>query len=311
MFSNATSRGFLIALIAASLFSTKPILIKLAYTHDIIAEHLLLLRLLLAMPIYAVVGVWMWKKHTPALRMRDWFAAAGIGVLGYFVASYLDLKGLELTNAQLERIILYAYPTFVVLLGAWFFNTPIKKHQPPAMLLCYVGIAFLFVQDLSLQGSQVALGALLILLAGLSFALYMLLSKKMIGKMGGLLFTSVAMLAATVASVIMFIVDVLFAQTDSTHSLSYALNFTQHIRLELWGIIVVLTLFATVIPSFMTSIAVKLIGPANSALTGTIGPVVTTLLAVLFLEEAFTWAHAIGMLLVIVGVRLLTQKRKN
>ncbi len=295
-------QGFTYAIGAALLFSCKPIIIKWAYGYGIDALSLMLLRMTLALPVYLLIGTIIIRKKNIRLPAKHWLSAAFVGLFGYYLATFLDLKGLELANAQLERIILYAYPTVVVILGAIIFNHKVSKQQLGALALCYAGIICIFLQDLSLQGEQVIQGSLLILLSAVSYAIYMLFSKKHIDKFGSLLFTCISMSSATLATIIHVGISLSLTPETSTNSWQFS-N-------ELIAIILLLTFAATVIPSFMISEAVSRIGAANAALTGTVGPIMTSILAVVLLGEAFTLYHGLGMILVILGVSRLKPKKK-
>ena len=297
---SANKQGFAFAIGAALLFSCKPIIIKWAYGYGIDALSLMLLRMALALPVYLVIGAVLIRKQKLQLPFKHWFGAAFIGLFGYYLASFLDLKGLELANAQLERIILYAYPTLVVILGAIIFKHKVSKQQMGALALCYSGIICIFLQDLSLQGEQVVHGSLLILLSALSYAIYMLFSKKHIDRLGSLLFTCISMASATFATIIHTGIVLTVSSLDST-----SWEFSN----ELMAIVLLLTFAATVIPSFMISEAVKRIGAANAALTGTVGPIMTSIMAVVLLGEIFTLYHGLGMVLVILGVSRLKPKK--
>lgn len=306
---NTTNKqGFAFAIGAALLFSCKPIIIKWAYTYGIDALSLMLLRMVLALPVYLAIGVLLIQKQKRAqqnkLTFRHGLAAAFVGLFGYYLASFLDLKGLELANAQLERIILYAYPTLVVILGAVIFKHKVTKQQLGALALCYAGIICIFLQDLSLQGKQVIQGSLLILLSALSYAVYMLFSKKHIDRLGSLLFTCISMTSATVATIIHTGLVLTITGPDSSGFNSNNWEFSP----ELMAIVLLLTFAATVVPSFMISEAVKRIGAANAALTGTVGPIMTSIMAVVLLGEVFTLYHGLGMVLVILGVSRLKPK---
>ena len=295
-------QGFTYAIGAALLFSCKPIIIKWAYGYGIDALSLMLLRMALALPIYLLIGAIIIRKKSIRLPAKHWLSAAFVGLFGYYLATFLDLKGLELANAQLERIILYAYPTVVVILGAIIFKHKVSKQQLGALALCYAGIICIFLQDLSLQGEQVIQGSLLILLSAVSYAIYMLFSKKHIDKFGSLLFTCVSMSSATLATIIHAGISLSLTPEPSANSWQFS-N-------ELIAIILLLTFAATVIPSFMISEAVSRIGAANAALTGTVGPIMTSILAVVLLGEVFTLYHGLGMILVILGVSRLKPKKK-
>jgi drug/metabolite transporter (DMT)-like permease len=75
-----------------------------------------------------------------------------------------------------------------------------------------------------------------------------------------------------------------------------------------WFYALLLGLFSTVLPSFMLTEAVARIGAARASIMGTAGPIITIVLAVIFLDEPFGWAHLVGMLLVIIGVSFLNKK---
>ena len=289
----STRTGLLLAVGAAFLFSTKPILIKWLYSLGMTALPLMGLRMLLSVPVYILVGWLAWRKLPEKPAARQLLQAAGIGLLGYYLASYLDLKGLEYISAQLERLMLYAYPTLVIILGALFFGQAFQRHHLIALLLTYAGLSLVYGQDLSIAGDirSITTGTLLVLGSALSFAFYMLFSKNAIGRMGSLLFTSVAMGSASVATFIHY------GMATSTS--------LPPMTTTLWLGAAALALFATVLPTFMASAAIKHIGPARTSVTGTIGPVMTTLMAVVLLNEPFGWATAVGMGLVLIGVSKL------
>ena len=124
--------------------------------------------------------------------------------------------------------------------------------------------------------------------------MYVIFSKPFISRLGSLIFTSIAMSSATLWILIQFF---------STRNLS-DLNVSP----KLWFLSFLLAIFCTLIPSFFTSEAINRIGATRMSITGSIGPVVTIILAVFLLDEAFGWSHAIGLLLVLIGVDLIRRK---
>jgi drug/metabolite transporter (DMT)-like permease len=295
--NNATvSTGLVLALSAAFLFSTKPILIKWLYGLGMTALPLMGLRLVIALPLYIIVGVVMWGRLANKPSLRDVCNAAAIGLLGYYLASYLDLSGLEYVSAQLERLMLYAYPSMVVIIGALFFGAKVNRSIIPALILTYAGLAVMYGHDLNIapvgtDPADITKGTLLILASALSFSLYVLFSKKSIARLGSLLFTSIAMGSATIATIVHYAIVEGAVMPDMTA--------------QIWGGVLILAIMATVVPSFMVSEAIKRIGPAKTSVSGTIGPVMTTIMAIMFLGEPFGWLTALGMALVMLGVTRL------
>lgn len=294
--SKDASLGMTLALSATFLFSCKPILIKWLYSIGMSSMPLLGLRMLLSLPAYLIIGLVLWQRMENKPQGKEILRAAAIGLLGYYLASYLDMLGLEYISAQLERIALYAYPTFVVILGTLFFGSQITRNMILALVLTYSGIGLIYGHDLQVglrsgNPEDISLGTLIILGSALSFSLYVLFSKKSIKQLGSLFFTCVSMTSACLATFIHY-------------GLSQGAQFPT-MTTELWLGTVVLVIFATIIPTFMVSEAIKHIGPERVGISGTLGPVMTTLMAILFLGETFGWMIAVGMGLVIWGVRML------
>ncbi len=298
--SQLSGRGILLAVAGASLFSTKPIIIKFAYAYPIDAVTLMTLRMGFSLPFYLGFAIWAWRERDENnietdFSSRTLIKTALIGILGYYVASYLDLEGLTMITAQFERLILFTYPTFVILLGALFFRQLIAPGTIAAVGITYLGLAIIFGQDLQLFGDEVILGSAYVLGAALTFAGFILFSQFEIGKLGSRLFTCVAMITASLA---------ILAHFWATHPLSMLVQ-----PLEVYGLSFLIALFATVIPSFLIAAAIEKIGSGATATLSGIGPVMTTLLGISLLGEPFTPWHFAGMALVISGALILSQKR--
>ncbi len=288
--------GYLFAALGAVLFSTKAIIIKLAYAEGINAETLLALRMVLALPFYAAIGFVSVRERQSTGRPLPQRAlvmkAALVGALGYWFASYTDFLGLVYISAQFERLILFTYPAFVVLLGALFFAQPIRRRTVVGIAVSYGGLAVIFATKLSTLGADVAKGASLVLAAALAFALYQLFAKNLIGAIGPRLFTCIAMSGAAVAVLLTFVLtQPLQSLIVSQHMLFYGL---------------LIAIGATVLPSFLLNAALHRISAQANATIGTLSPVVTILLAVVILGEAFTWLDAAGTVLVLAGVGWFT-----
>ena len=297
----APHSGYLLAGFGAFLFATKGILIKLAYgTGNVIAVDavtLLAIRMVFAMPVYIVIGALSWREAIGRGRAlptgRLVLLAALVGLLGYYLSSYLDFQGLVYLTAQFERLILYTYPVFVMILGALFFGGRLTRLGIMALIVSYAGIATIFIDGGSGQGPQVDLGVALVLGSAFTFALYQLLAKSLITQVGSRLFTCIAMTAAGIGVLTHFFawkgVAALYALPPS---------------IVLIGAL--LAIFATVLPSFMMNAALERIGAEAVSMIGTLSPVATIGMAILVLGEPFTLTDALGTVLVVAGVGLFT-----
>ncbi len=294
--------GIFFAIAGTALFSLKSIFIKLAFEEDIDATTLLTLRMLIAFPFYLLTLAYAIKTRPEKATLftkKEALAIIGLGFLGYYLASYLDFEGLSYISAQLERLTLFTYPIMVAILSWFFFKEKITIKVFSSLLVSYIGVGFLFFNEspsgIGSNEAQTILGTLLVALAALSFATYVIFSKAYIALLGSLIFTSVAM-----SSSLLFILIQFFA----THELA-DLNVSP----RLWGLSLLLAIFSTLIPSFFTSEAINRIGATRTSIMGTLGPVITIILAVNILGEPFGWAQIVGLLLVLLGVSLLRSKR--
>ena len=282
--------GLALALLASFMFSLKPILIKQAYLLGANSEGLMVLRMWFALPFCLLLLSFQYQRLM--LNTRYLLGTIATGFLGYFLSSYLDLLALESISAQAERIILYAYPSLVVLLKAlWDKKMPSLKILS-AVLVVYSGLLSMLPGEINVSGSWV--GLVLMMCCALSFAIYVLLSKPLIERIGASLFTSIAMVSSC-----------LFTQLNLIHTpVSEIVQY--HSYVYLYGF--ALAFFCTVIPSYAMSAAIAKIGAERTAITGTTGPIFTVLLASLVLGETITLFHIIGLSLVVMGVYLISKK---
>ena len=291
-FTRSALLGYAFAVIGAVLFSTKAIVVKLAYEHPIDAETLLALRMGLALPIYLALGTIAALRRRasggelPGAR-RIW-AAIGCGLIGYWLASYTDFIGLLWISATFERLILFTYPLFVVLLGWMFFGGRLSWNIVPSFLCSYAGLALVFASHGGDTGRNVALGAIMVLIAALAFGLYQLLAKREIGLIGSDLFTAVAMSGASVGALAVF-----FA-THRASDLLVAREILPHAAF--------LAIGATIIPSYFLNAALARISAQANGAIGMISPVATIVMAALVLGDHLSTAEIVGTVLVVSGV---------
>ncbi|MCL1127598.1 DMT family transporter [Shewanella surugensis] len=295
----STRYAFMLAFIGTLLFSLKPIFVKLAYQYPVDSVTLMTLRMLFSLPFYLCV---VYILHRYSNQERESLKGVllptiGIGVLGYYLASLLDLYGLTYISAQLERLVLFAYPTLVVIFGAIFFRKKIKLVMLLLLGITYTGILIIFINEIELQGDKVLLGSSFVLASALVFAFYLLLSKRQIEKIGSEMFTCIAMLGASGAILLHF---------SLTHSLE-----ALRVPFSVLALSLSMAIVCTVIPTFLISRAVAELGADQVAIVGTLGPVLTTILAVSILNETYTIYYGLGTLLVILGVGLLGRVSKT
>ncbi|HEY6900203.1 MAG TPA: DMT family transporter [Puia sp.] len=306
-------KGFLISFSGAILFSTKAILVKLAFraTHTD-ALTLLTLRMLLSLPFYLFTAFWATRQaDNQKMTKREWTWVIILGLLGYYLSSFFDFVGLQYISAGLERLILFLYPSFSVLINSIAFRQRISRAQYWALLLTYIGIGIAYFGELKLDTANpnFYLGSFFVFLCAVTYAFYLSGTGRMVHRIGANKFTTYSMLSATTAIMLHFTIREI--STTSLHHTSGARTF--HLPIgpgssTLWGYGLLLALIATVIPSFMLSAGMKRIGANNAAIVTSIGPVSTILQAHFFLGDPFLWEQWAGTTLVIIGVLIIGWK---
>lgn len=294
----SSSAGLGFAVLGAVGFSFKAILVKLAYRHGVDAETLLALRMAFSLPFFLVMGVFASRSSARPLTGSDWGWMAGLGFFGYYLASYLDFLGLDYISAALERLILFSYPTIVIVLSALFLGKRITARTVLALATCYLGIGFAVGHDLKLSGEfgDVVLGSVLVFGSAVAYALYLMGNGQVVGRLGSARVTAYASTFACVFSLAQFFamrpLETLFSQPWQVYGLSLAM-----------------ALFSTVAPVWLVSEAIRRLGAGPVSLTGTLGPAITILLGWLMLDEAIGFAQLAGTVLVVAGVLVMARQR--
>lgn len=291
--SSASLAGTGLVFLGAIGFSAKAIFIKLAYHYSVDPVTLLTLRMGLSLPFFIVVALWTSQRNgTTPLAYRDWAFLIALGSIGYYLASLFDFLGLQYISAGLERLILFIYPTLVVLLSALFMKHPVRKKELSAIILTYSGIVLAVYHDLSFNQNNVPLGSALVFISALSYALYLIGSGQMITTMGATRFTAYAMIISCVAVMIQFLM---------TRSLS-----AFRLPIEVYELSLAMALFSTVLPTFLISEGINRIGASRTSIIGSTGPVITIGLAYFFLGESISIFQIVGTLLVLAGSFLVS-----
>jgi drug/metabolite transporter (DMT)-like permease len=299
--NSISSIGFLIAFFGAILFSTKAIIVKKAFADvHVDALTLLMIRMLFSLPFYFAAAIIIWRKSAGTkMTSRQWLATIALGLFGYYLSSLFDFIGLQYISAGLERLILFLYPSFAVLINALLFKQPIRRNEALALALTYFGIGIAYYGELRLDTSNpnFFLGSFLVFVCSITYSVYIVGSGRMIPEIGANKFTTYALLSSTAGVFIHYVIKGEYHAFEASS--------------ELWWYGILLALVATVIPTFMLSAALKKIGSNNVAIISSIGPVSTILQAHYFLGEEIFTLQIVGTLLVLAGVLLLVLKTKK
>ncbi len=286
--SRVVTSGIILAIVGVVLFSAKAVMVKLAYRYHASVEHLLLFRMLFSLPFYIAIA--FIKKPSKSLKVNpsDYLWLLFFGFIGYYLASYFDFLGLRFIKAGLERIILFIYPTLVLIISRIFLKKYITNQQIFAIIITYFGVVVSFWGELDFKTSNLAIGGFLIFLSALTYAMYIVGSGWLIPKFGTVRFTSYAMIIASLCIIVQYLI------WDRGNIVAYPI--------EVYILALLMAVFSTIIPSFMVSSAIEKLGASNFSIVASIGPISTIILAYFFLDESLSLLQVFGGLVVIFGI---------
>lgn len=286
--------GTVMAIIGVVAFSVRPVLVKLAYVYAPDPVTLLALRMAIALPFFVGFAAWhgrRWGNRGP-IAARDWLPILAMGFVGYYLASYLDFLGLQYVSAGLGRLLLFSYPTIVVMLSALFLKKPIGGRAIFALVLTYAGVALVMSNLVGAPSADLPLGCALVFASAVAFAIYLVGSGELVLRVGSMRFTGYAMTVAALCCAAQFALLRPWAALDLP-PIVYLLAAA-------------MAIFCTVIPTFLINEALRRIGANQVALLGALGPVATIALGYLGLDEQLSGLQIAGGVLVLVGVLLVT-----
>ena len=276
---------------SALLFSSKGIMAKLAYAGGADAITVLVLRMGMALPVFAVVLWWTNRRAAYRLTARDWRSLALLGFFGWYLASWLDFKGLEHISAGLERIVLFTYPVLVVL------GTALRRRRLPgavmaaAAVAAWAGIAIAFAGEARARSGapgELWTGTALVLYSAISYAAFVLISGDIVKRIGSARFIAAVCCVSSVLMIIHWACVKPFASLSGLPPV-------------VWRQGVLLATLGTLAPAFLTGLGLRMAGAQRFAVIGAVGPAGTLVMAALWLGESLDPARVGGLALTLTG----------
>lgn len=243
-----------------------------------------------AFPVFLVCALVLNWKADESMTKRDWISILGFGFIGYYISPLVNFAGLQYVSVGLERMILYTYPTFVVVGGLVFFRQTVARSTWFAVGLTYVGIVIAYSGEVAttVETRWLIFGAALILLSAMTYSFFVLFSRQLLVRLGAIRFT------ANVLCVSCLFTFVHYGMTGRFETLAT-------LEAIVYKYALVLAILGTVVPSFLLGVGLRRAGAQQFAVLSTIGPVATVFLAWGFLGEAVNGAQLIGLIVTLSG----------
>ncbi len=284
--------GIVMTLIGALGFASKGVFAKLLYASGWNVDAVLTTRAFVALPIVAAWALW----HVPRDRLfhpplRPLLGAAAAGATCYYIGALLDFRALTMIAASVERVLLFSYPSMVVILHFAFYRERPQARALAALAMTYAGILMVVTGlDMGVLRGNLT-GAGLVLATAMTSALYYLASDRWTQSIGSVAFTFYALTAATLC---------LLVHRFATPG-AVVLVWNPHTLWLLAGLVI----FATVVPMLAMAEGVRRLGAPRASIVSTIGPPATIVLGAMLLGEQLTTPQWAGVALIVAGIMAL------
>lgn len=291
--------GIMLAGLGAVAFSLRAIFVKLAYQDMSDPITLLALRMIFSLPFFliAIIVLNRTALDQKPITRKDAMQLIALGFFGYYLSSFLDMLGLQYVAAGVGRLLLFTYPTMVVIITAYFLGRFISRRELAALLTTYVGVALVLSGQLANVSSHFWLGAILVTFSAVSFSIYLVGSGEVVRRVGSIRFTAYATTCACLFCILQFL---------ALRPLG-ALEQSPRVYL-LAGAMAILS---TVMPVFMMAEALRRIGASRVAMISALGPVSTIVTGYLGLGEEMNLIQTVGGILVVSGVLIISVKSSS
>lgn len=227
---------------------------------------------------------WQLKKAELKLVL----ATSIIGMIGYHMFFFTALKFTTASNASMINA---TNPLITAVLASLFASERITGKKIAMLLLAFCGVIYIILAGniSSLINMTLNKGDFIMLCGTLLWAIYGIIVKKAVPIMGPLKLTTYTFLFCA-------IIMAPFATYDFATTNAFSVGVGPYIA------VLYMAIFPTVIGYSIQQYAIAEIGPSKASLFINLVPIISTILAVLFLNEQIRYYHLIGAGMIITAV---------
>jgi len=256
-------------------------------------------RMLYGTLIFWMLGLFFQKEK---VVFRDLLIMAVGGLLGFLGAQFLFSQSLKYTTPVVFSLLIALTHVVVLLLSAIFLKEEVRRRKMLGILISISG-AFMIILLSSVQnetGSNNGLGVLFAVLCVLSYATYLVFTKKI----------SIKYQPITIAKW-MFLFSALVALPFSLPELASQRLFSAEANWQALGLLAFALLFSTTLAFFLIPYALKRIEAGTVSVFMNLQPIIASSVAIVIGQDFFTWGKLLATILVILGVYIVTTNRKE
>lgn len=284
--SNPNFSGSLFVALSALCASTLAIFAKFSLMGGVTLETLLSVRFVGAAAVFWGV-VFFRKEKVEHISWRQILLMLIVGAVGFSAASTFYVVSLSYIPVSLMIILIYLYPVWVMMMGVLFQGEPLNRMRLLALVFAIVGTAFVAGSP---SGDIRVTGIYTALMASFCFGLYIFFSNRVIQNIPIIVSSAYVTLGAAISC------------TTGTLCMG---AFSVHFQPIAWWYLSGLILISTVLQVVLFFLGLLRVGPSKAAILSTLEPLLTILLAVVFLNESLEFHHIFGGFFILAAVYIL------
>lgn len=271
-------------------------IVKIVLASGVVAPMLIVdFRMAGAAALFWLTSLFMPKEHVPA---RDKLLLCGAGMLGILLNQGCFVIGVSMTTPSEASLVTTTMPMWVMLLAWLILREPISLKKASGIVIGATGAVILLVGNTSqvVAATNPTLGDFVVLMAQLSFALYLTLYRNFIRRYSLVTLMKWMFLSATVLS--------LPVSIPVVTSTSWG-----EIGMVEWGGIAIIVVCATYLAYICMMTGQKHLRPTVVGIYNYLQPIVATIVGITLGIDSFTLVKGIAVLLIFSGVWLVTTSR--
>ncbi len=253
--------------------------------------------------VFAAVIFWVIAYFMPKepVEKRDLVVIMLAGLLGFVISQTLTAWALDFTTPVYYSLVAAMTPVAVMILAAIFLKENITAVKIVGVLLAIAGaLLMLFISWQSGTGKNDLLGIFLTVLSMLTWAVYLIVTRKVSAK-----YSSVTQMKYVfLVSAIVTLPIALFTEPQQ-RLYSSAWEWSGVIEMAF------IVLFATVLGYFLIPYAMKFLRATTVSIYTNIQPVVASLVAIAIGQDVMSWDKPVAAVLVLLGAYIVTMPDKR
>ncbi|MDD8017731.1 MAG: DMT family transporter [Bacteroidota bacterium] len=282
-----------IIMVIQQLIASGTHLIAKTVTRDVDPMSLTFIRGIIAATVLS--AIFALREKRIKIQKEDYAVVIWLSFIAIPINQFFYLYGMKFTLAANGALLYATTPAFVLVFSRVLLGEALTKYKVIGVIIAFIGVSIVIFERGIDFSSDYFFGNVMILVAVMAWALYGVQGKKLIAKYGAFHISSLTVICGA----LLFI-------PPGAASLTWFDATT--ISINNWFGILYLALGTSVISYVLWYYAIGKFDTTKVAVFANAQPILTTILAVIFLHQSVTSAFIIGGVITISGV-LITQKR--